>query len=105
MRQAATRTRTAMHVNAPMNSYMLPHGTRSSASPRVRTASTCRTTPVHVRPNAIRSQKPDGQRLAGASSPFRPVGGLATKAAADAPVAAATWGGAIAGGPAAGNAD
>src|SRR5215472_14574806 len=54
-----------MHVKAAMNSYMLPHGTRSSAMPRVKIAATCTATPTHVSENASRSQKPDGQRLAG----------------------------------------
>ena len=53
-----------MQVNAAMNSYMLPHGVRCSASPRVRMASTWPVTPMQVRPNASRSQKPDGHRAA-----------------------------------------
>ena len=52
-----------MQVNAAMNSYMLPHGVRCSASPRARIASTWPVTPTQVRLNANRSQKPDGHRL------------------------------------------
>jgi hypothetical protein len=62
-------TSTAMHVNAAMNSYMLPHGTRSSASPRVVTAMSWDTSPTQVRPNAVRSQKPVGPRRAGEREP------------------------------------
>src|ERR1700685_2971435 len=53
-----------MQVIAARNSYMLPHGTRCSARPRVRIADTWKVAPTQVRANAVRTQSPDGQRPA-----------------------------------------
>src|SRR5258708_29973653 len=52
---------TAAQVMAAMNSYMLPHGTRCSASPLVGTEVICRASPAHVSRNAARTHGPDGQ--------------------------------------------
>src|ERR1022692_2613302 len=54
----ATRTITAMQLMAIMNSYMLPHGTRCSDSPRVRMPVTCVARPTQVSANAVRIQRP-----------------------------------------------
>jgi len=43
------------------NSYMLPHGTRCSAIPRVTMPSTCVPSPTTVRPSAARIHGPAGK--------------------------------------------
>src|SRR5262245_30363166 len=60
---------TAAQVMAVTNSYMLPHGTRCSDSPRVRTPRLWRTSPSTVSTSAARTHGPAGapparQRLA-----------------------------------------
>src|SRR5207244_2946753 len=64
---------TAAQVIAMTNSYMLPHGTRCSAIPRVRMPRTWVARPITVRPSAARTQGPAGapparQRLGAAST-------------------------------------
>ncbi len=75
-RHGRRTTITAMQVNAVMNSYMLPHGTRCSASPRVTMPRMCAASPSTVSASAARSQSPAGgpparQRLADRHPPAR----------------------------------
>src|SRR5712691_11590432 len=55
-----TSTRTAAQVMAAMNSYMLPHGTRSSARPLLATEVMWNASPAQVSRNAPRSHVPSG---------------------------------------------
>src|SRR5215813_5997685 len=51
---------TAAHVIAMTNSYMLPHGTRCSAIPRVTMPRTCVTSPITLTASAARTHGPAG---------------------------------------------
>src|SRR5262245_39967810 len=51
---------TVAHVIAMTNSYMLPHGTRGSASPRVTMPRIWVTSPITVRASAARTHGPAG---------------------------------------------
>src|SRR5215475_3828466 len=65
-----------MQVNAAMNSYMLPHGVRCSATPLVTIASRCAVSPRQVSPNASRSQNPVGHLLPASSRTAAAGGGV-----------------------------
>src|SRR5579875_410162 len=79
---------TAMQEIATTNSYMLPHGTRCTASPRVTTFSTCAARPTAASVTAARTHRPASLK-AGLAEPGagRPSGAAAAAAGEDAEAA------------------